>query len=72
MGGLWDLGCVSGGRCHKTTARAARLERSGVVTRIGLSVSGPQGARGFQLDAAEDVATLPRVKGWTGFVRGSA
>ena len=53
-------------------ARAARLERLGFVTREGLSVSGLPDIQGFRHDAAEDVATLPRVKGRMGFVHDGA
>ena len=58
--------------CHETTARAARLERSGSVTLWSSSVSELRDVWGFRLDVAEAVATLPLMKGPKGSVRGEA
>ena len=53
-------------------AHAARLERSGFVMRVKLSVSGPQDIQGSRLSVAEVVATLPLMKGQRGFVHSKA
>ena len=57
--------------CHETTARAARLERSGSVTQVR-PVSNGLVVQGFWRDILEDSATLPPMKGPRGFVRGEA
>ena len=55
--------------CHKTTARAARLEQEVPVTLGWIEFSVPQDGPVSQHDAAATVATLPLAKGPKGFVR---
>ena len=52
--------------CHETTARAARLERGFLVTLIRLA-SNVRVYRVFRLGTLEDFATLPQMKGRTGY-----
>ena len=53
--------------CHETTARAARLERMGLVTLLRIGFSGLQDAPGSRHGVASTVATLP----WRNGQRGS-
>ena len=50
------------------TARAARLEHSGIVMQEKFFIFGLPDVRGFRHDAAEVVATLPQLKGPKGFI----
>ena len=54
--------------CHETTTRAARLEQGIPVTLIRLA-SNVQVSQGFWRGSPEGFATLPLMKGQTGFVR---
>ena len=57
--------------CHKTTARAARLEQVILVTLV-LPVSNVRVVQGLLHDSLGGLATLPWMKGPKGFVRGGA
>ena len=53
------------------TARAARLERSGSVTRVWPG-SNVRVFQGYRRDNLKGFATLPQMKGQRGFVHGEA
>ena len=57
--------------CHKTTARAARLEQGFLVTLVRL-VSNVRVSQGSQHDSLVSFATLPRKKGQMDCVRAEA
>ena len=60
----FDFRASISGRCHETTAHAARLERGSLVTLIRL-VSNARVSREFRLGTLGDFATLPQMKGQT-------
>ena len=73
----WGGKCVrgevaTGGWCHETTTRAARLERRIQVTLRWIGFVVLRGEPVSQRDVALVVATLPRMKGLKGCVRGEA
>ena len=57
--------------CHETTARAARPERWFLVMLV-LLASNVRVFRGYRRGSLEGFATLPRMKGQRGSVRGEA